>query len=170
MSEKIEIGGLKNEVKAVNLAGMAEYQEGSVVSREVLRKPTGTVTVFAFAQGQGLSEHTAPFDAMVQVLDGDEAEVIVSGKTYMLKAGDIIIAVDGKTVKSFNALRGKIGSIGAGKKVDLTILRGGDEKTVTVTLKSAPDSQIAAANLHPMLDGAKFSNSDNNKGVNFFIF
>ncbi|MEW6997651.1 Do family serine endopeptidase [Colwelliaceae bacterium BS250] len=82
-----------------------------------------------------------------------------------IKAGDIIIAVDSKTVKSFNALRGKIGSIGAGKKVDLTILRGGDEKTVTVTLKSAPDSQIAAANLHPMLDGAKFSNSDNNKGV-----
>lgn len=82
-----------------------------------------------------------------------------------IKAGDIIIAVDGKTVKSFNALRGKIGSIGAGKKVKLTILRDGDEKTVTVKLKAAADSQIAAANLHPMLDGAKFSNNENNQGV-----
>ncbi len=82
-----------------------------------------------------------------------------------IKAGDIIVAVDGKQVKSFNALRGKIGSIGAGKKVKITLIRDGNERVVTVKLKSAPDSQIAAANLHPMLDGAKFNNADANQGV-----
>ena len=73
-----------------SLAGMAAYQEGSVVSREVIKRGTGTVTVFAFDKGQGLSEHTAPFDAMVNVLDG-EAEVVISGKSNRLKAGDFII-------------------------------------------------------------------------------
>lgn len=82
-----------------------------------------------------------------------------------IKAGDIIIAVNGKKVKSFNALRGKIGSIGAGKKVKITLLRDGDEKTVTVKLQSAADSQIAAANLHPMLEGAELANNDSNNGV-----
>lgn len=82
-----------------------------------------------------------------------------------IKAGDIIIAVNGKKVKSFNALRGKIGSIGAGKKVKITLLRDGDEKTVTVKLQSAPDSQIAAANIHPMLEGAELANNDSNNGV-----
>ncbi|TRX52768.1 Do family serine endopeptidase [Thalassomonas sp. M1454] len=82
-----------------------------------------------------------------------------------IKAGDIIIAVNGKKVKSFNALRGKIGSIGAGKKVKITLLRDGDEKTVTVKLQSAPDSQVAAANLHPMLEGAELSNNESNQGV-----
>ncbi|MCC6821121.1 MAG: cupin domain-containing protein, partial [Verrucomicrobia subdivision 3 bacterium] len=58
---------------------MVEYQDGSVVSREVLKKPTGSVTVFAFDDGQGLSEHTAPFDALVFVLEG-EAEITIAGQ------------------------------------------------------------------------------------------
>jgi quercetin dioxygenase-like cupin family protein len=69
---------------------MVEYQDGSVVSKTLIQKKTGTVTLFAFDKGQGLSEHTAPFDAMVYVMDG-EAEVTVSGNPYRLKAGDMII-------------------------------------------------------------------------------
>lgn len=72
------------------LAAMLDYQEGSVVSRTLLKKNTGTVTIFAFDKGEGLSEHTAPFDAMVQVLDG-EVEITISGKPYHLKQGDLII-------------------------------------------------------------------------------
>ena len=61
-----------------------------MVSREVLKKGTGTVTVFAFDAGQGLSEHTAPFDALVHVLDG-EAEITIAGTARTVRAGDIII-------------------------------------------------------------------------------
>lgn len=78
------------DAKAVNLAGLVEYQPGSVVSREVVKKPTGTVTVFAFDAGQGLSEHTAPFDALVYLLDG-EAEITIAGKPIAAKAGDMVI-------------------------------------------------------------------------------
>ncbi len=74
----------------MSLSGLIDYQDGSVVSREVLRKQTGTVTVFAFDEGQGLSEHTAPFDAMVCVLDG-EVEVMIAGKPHVVKTGDMII-------------------------------------------------------------------------------
>ncbi len=73
-----------------NLKELTAYQDGSIVSKEVLKKETGTVTLFAFDKGQGLSEHTAPFDAMVCVLDG-EAEIIISGKSYSVKAGEMII-------------------------------------------------------------------------------
>lgn len=76
--------------RAVNLAGLVEYQAGSVVSREVARKPTGTVTVFAFDAGQGLSEHTAPFDALVYILDG-AAQITIAGKPVAAKAGDMVI-------------------------------------------------------------------------------
>ncbi len=69
---------------------MVGYQEGSIVSREIIRKPTGTVTIFAFDEGQGLSEHIAPFDALVQILDG-EAEVAISSISYRLKRGEMII-------------------------------------------------------------------------------
>lgn len=69
---------------------MIEYQHGSVVSRTLIDKKTGTVTLFAFDEGQGLSEHTAPFDALVYVFDG-EAEVTVSGKTHRLTQGEMII-------------------------------------------------------------------------------
>jgi len=69
---------------------LADYQEGSIVSRTIIDKKTGTVTFFAFDQGQGLSEHTAPFDALVHVLDG-ESEITISGKTHRLSAGEMII-------------------------------------------------------------------------------
>jgi quercetin dioxygenase-like cupin family protein len=72
------------------LKGLADYQENSVVSREVVKKEFGTVTIFAFDQGQGLSEHTAPFDALVCVLDGT-AEVIINGKINQVKEGEAII-------------------------------------------------------------------------------
>jgi quercetin dioxygenase-like cupin family protein len=61
-----------------------------VVSREIVRKDTGTVTLFAFDQGQGLSEHTAPFDALVYILDG-EAKITISGNPVQVKAGEMII-------------------------------------------------------------------------------
>ncbi len=67
------------------LARFVDYQKGAVVSREILSKPTGTVTVFAFDEGQGLSEHTAPFDALVHVIDG-EAEITISGEPHAVAA------------------------------------------------------------------------------------
>jgi len=73
-----------------NLAGMLDYQDGSVVSRTLVDRPQGTVTLFAFDKGEGLSEHTAPFDAMVQVLEG-EAEITISGKGFELSGGQMII-------------------------------------------------------------------------------
>lgn len=85
MEEKEE---LKQE--ATNLAGLVEYQSGSIVSRTLMDRGTGNVTLFAFDEGQGLSEHTAPFDAMVQVLDGD-VEITISGQMHTLKEGEMII-------------------------------------------------------------------------------
>ena len=78
------------DTQVIKLTGLLDYQDGSVVSREIIKKKTGTVTVFAFDTGQGLSEHTAPFDALVYLLDG-EAEVIISGKPFCLQAGEMII-------------------------------------------------------------------------------
>jgi len=69
---------------------LIEYQESSVVSREIIRKDTGTVTIFAFDKGEGLSEHTAPFDAMVQIIDG-KAEITISGEKNVLEKGEMII-------------------------------------------------------------------------------
>ncbi|MDX9862501.1 MAG: cupin domain-containing protein [Rhodospirillales bacterium] len=69
---------------------MVGYQAESVVSKTLIDKKTGTVTLFAFGQGQGLSEHTAPFDALVQVLDG-EVDITISGKPHRLTSGDIIL-------------------------------------------------------------------------------
>ena len=76
--------------EAVNLNGMITYQKGSVVSRTLIKKQTGTVTLFAFDQGQALSEHTTPFDAIAHIIDG-EAEITVSGKVSHVKAGEIIL-------------------------------------------------------------------------------
>ncbi len=76
--------------KTLKLSGLVEYQDGSVVSREIINKKTGTVTIFAFDEGQGLSEHSAPFDAMVFIADG-EGEITIDGKPNRLKAGDMII-------------------------------------------------------------------------------
>ena len=74
----------------LNLAGLVDYQAGAVVSRTLAKKETGTVTVFAFDKGEGLSEHTAPFDATVQVLDGS-VDITISGARYRVSAGEIII-------------------------------------------------------------------------------
>ena len=73
-----------------SLLDMVGYQEGAVVSKTLIDKKTGTVTLFAFAQGQGLSHHTAPFDALVQVLDG-EAEIRISGTSLHVEPGEIIV-------------------------------------------------------------------------------
>ncbi len=72
------------------LTEMVEYQEGSVVSRTLVKRKAGTVTLFAFDAGQELSEHTAPFDALVQVIDG-EAEITVSGAAARVRAGEMVI-------------------------------------------------------------------------------
>lgn len=69
---------------------LVEYQEGSVVSKEIIKKETGTVTVFAFDKNEGLSEHTAPFDAMVQVIDGT-LELTINGELFTLTKGNMII-------------------------------------------------------------------------------
>jgi quercetin dioxygenase-like cupin family protein len=76
--------------QAVKLADLINYQEESVVSRTIIDKKTGTVTLFAFDERQGLSEHTAPFDALVYLLDG-EAEIVISGKVSLLKEGEMVI-------------------------------------------------------------------------------
>lgn len=78
------------ETKKEVLATMVDYKESSVVSRTLIDKKTGTVTLFAFDKGEGLSEHTAPFDALVNVLDG-EAEILISGVPFVLGAGEMII-------------------------------------------------------------------------------
>jgi quercetin dioxygenase-like cupin family protein len=72
------------------LKELVSYQHGSVVSREIISKSTGTVTLFAFDEGQGLSEHTAPFDALVYVLDG-ETEITIAGRPVHAAAGDMVI-------------------------------------------------------------------------------
>ena len=84
MSEK----SIKKEI--LNLGSLLDYQEGSVVSRALINKDVGTVTLFSFDKDEGLSEHTAPFDALVYVFDG-EAEIIISGEKFLLKNGQMII-------------------------------------------------------------------------------
>jgi len=79
---------LKSQI--MKMISLAEYQEDSIVSRTLIDKKAGTVTFFAFDEGQGLSEHVAPYDALVSVLDG-EAEITVSGKAFCLKEGEIVI-------------------------------------------------------------------------------
>lgn len=78
------------KAKPLDIQFLLDYQKDSVVSREIIKKELGTVTFFAFDKGQGLSEHSAPFDAMVQVIDG-EAEITISGVKKTVKAGQIII-------------------------------------------------------------------------------
>jgi quercetin dioxygenase-like cupin family protein len=85
--------GLK--ATTLRISELIEYQKGAVVSRELIRKKTGTVTLFSFDRGQGLSEHTAPFDALVQIIDG-AAQVRISGKPHLVKNGELIILPAGK--------------------------------------------------------------------------
>lgn len=82
------------------------YQEGAVVSRTLINQKTGTVTLFAFDAGQELSEHTAPYAALVQVLDG-ETEIRISGQPYQLKAGEALImpANDPHAVKALTKFK-----------------------------------------------------------------
>ena len=78
----------KSEV--LRMADLASYQEGSVVSRQITKEEAGNITLFAFDEGQELSEHTAPYDALAHVLDG-EVEVRIAGRPFHLKSGDAII-------------------------------------------------------------------------------
>jgi quercetin dioxygenase-like cupin family protein len=77
-----------SQVLSVN--GLIDYQEGSIVSRVILKSEAGNVTMFAFDKGQELSEHSAPYDALVEILDG-EAEIRISGKPFILNGGEAII-------------------------------------------------------------------------------
>jgi len=88
--DKNENSTKKLAAQAVNLNAMIDYQADSVVSRTIIDKKAGTVTLFAFDESQGLSEHTAPYDALVYILDG-EADIIISGKPIRLKKGEITI-------------------------------------------------------------------------------
>lgn len=90
----------------LKLASLTGYQKGAVVSREIIRKDTGTVTVFSFDKGEGLSEHTAPFDALVYIFDG-RAQISISGKRHILKKGELIIMPAGKphSLKAINKFK-----------------------------------------------------------------
>jgi quercetin dioxygenase-like cupin family protein len=75
---------------AANIAALADYQSGAIVSREILKGANGKVMVFAFDQGEGLSEHTSPFNALVHILEG-EAEITISGEPHRVKGGELIL-------------------------------------------------------------------------------
>lgn len=92
-----------NVAQVVKLIDLVNYQEGSVVSRTLIDKKTGTITLFAFGEGEGLSEHTAPFDALVYLLDG-EAEITISGKAFNLREGEMII-MPANEPHALNAMR-----------------------------------------------------------------
>jgi quercetin dioxygenase-like cupin family protein len=98
----------KNMQKILRLNDLSEYQKDSVVSRMILNKKSGTVTLFAFDKGQSLSEHTAPFDALVQVIDG-EAEITISGESFAVTMGEMVVMPANqphalKAVKKFKML------------------------------------------------------------------
>ncbi|MCX8042112.1 MAG: cupin domain-containing protein [Thermodesulfobacteriaceae bacterium] len=76
--------------KVLNLKELINYQKGAIVSRTIINKPTGTVTLFSFDKDQGLSEHTAPFDALILVLEG-EVKITLSGEPFKLKTGEMLI-------------------------------------------------------------------------------
>jgi quercetin dioxygenase-like cupin family protein len=94
--------------KALTMSDLVAYQDGSVVSKTLIDKKVGTVTLFSFGAGQGLSEHTVPYDAFVQVVDG-EAEVTINGEPQTVAAGQLIIMPaniphEMKAVKPFKML------------------------------------------------------------------
>ena len=89
-SKESAINATDLTARILPLNDQVAYQEGSVVSRTLMDKKMGTLTLFAFGAGQGLSEHTAPYDATIQVIDG-EAEVIIEGTSYAVRAGEMII-------------------------------------------------------------------------------
>ncbi|MGD0091714.1 MAG: cupin domain-containing protein [Planctomycetota bacterium] len=81
--------------RAAHVGDLAKYQAGGIVSRQIIQKKTGSVTLFAFDEGQALSEHTAPFDAFVQVLDG-QVEITIAGKPLTVQAGEAVIMPAGQ--------------------------------------------------------------------------
>src|SRR5579864_2130600 len=81
--------------QVVRAQDLVHFQDGTVVSREVIKKPTCTVTIFAFDEGQGLSEHTTPSDALVQCIEGD-VEITISGQPHVLLTGDMILMPGGQ--------------------------------------------------------------------------
>jgi len=81
---------------ALALTDLVDYQEGAVVSRTLMDKETGSITLFAFDKGQGLSEHTAPYDALVYVFDGD-VEIVIAGSPVRLRSGEFTIMPAGKS-------------------------------------------------------------------------
>ncbi|MBI2866057.1 MAG: cupin domain-containing protein [Chloroflexi bacterium] len=89
-SSKGRAGAGRLVAQVLRLTELVDYQGGSVVSRTIVDGKTGTVTLFAFDEGQGLSEHTAPFDALAHILEG-EAEIVISGKALHLKEGEMVI-------------------------------------------------------------------------------
>ena len=92
--------------KKANATDLVDYQKASVVSRTIIDKDSGTVTLFAFDDGQGLSEHTAPFDALVYILDG-EAEITISGKRLLVKKEEMVImpAKEPHALKAINRFK-----------------------------------------------------------------
>ena len=85
----------ESETLGMNLNGLLNYQTGAVVSKVLLKKSSGNITLFAFDKGEGLSEHTAPFDAFVHITDG-EAEITISGKQHILHGGEAIVMPAGQ--------------------------------------------------------------------------
>jgi quercetin dioxygenase-like cupin family protein len=90
MPKETEASGDNLTSQVLDLQRLVEYQDGAVVSRTILKKSTGTVTLFAFDRGQTLSEHTTPFDAMVQILDG-KGEFTIEGQPFHLSQGQTLI-------------------------------------------------------------------------------
>ena len=76
--------------ESAEMAALVDYQGGTVVSRTIIERNTGTVTLFAFDKEQGLSEHTTPFDALAYIIDG-ESEITISGRSIRMKAGEVVI-------------------------------------------------------------------------------
>ena len=94
--------------QVVKTAEWVNYQDGAVVSREIVERPTRSVTLFAFDEGQGLSEHTAPFDALAQVVEG-EVEIMISGQSHRLQGGEMMLMPAGqphalKALKRFKVM------------------------------------------------------------------
>ncbi len=101
-----DVGKERLVSKVSKLGDLVGYQDGAVVSRTLIDEDTGTVTLFAFDEGEGLSEHTAPYDAMVYVLEGS-ASITIAGKSFDLREGEMIIMPAGEphSVKSISRLK-----------------------------------------------------------------
>lgn len=108
LSQSSSAGSADFIAKSLDLEGLVAYQKHSVVSKQILGKKTGSLTLFAFDKGEGLSEHTAPYDASVLILDG-KATILIGGKPHKLEKGEMIIMPAGiphslKAVQPFKML------------------------------------------------------------------